>query len=91
MNEESSGAMLSTMYAAYKFQVHPRPGKNGFLIFRAHPRIFYVVHLGYNVDKSGKTPYQRIYDRRSETALAEFGEKVMYMPPKTERKNMSKI
>ena len=55
-----------------------------------HPIVSWMVqHGGYlithfQVDKGGKTPYERLKGKASLKELSEFGEKVHYMPLKTD-------
>ena len=43
---------------------------------------------GCDIGSDGKTPLQRLHDRRDNTPILEFGEKILYMPAKPARRKM---
>ena len=45
----------------------------------------------YAVRKNGRTAYETITGRKSETAVAVFGETVMYMHLRASKRNMAKV
>ena len=50
-----------------------------------------IVLNRYMIYKDGHTAYRNITGKSSKRPVANFGEKVLYMPRKTERLNMDKI